>query len=165
MIHPPSTTSNISSFFVRLKVTSVLSLVAILFIGCESRVRKESWDYEITLENEAQQGVLRFLDNEGSQQVSLVSFNWGTMVLRDVILSTKELSGNFILFGEEAILDGVFKENDFSGSIVVNGEEFSFTAQKQSEEPVTIDRSNVTNVLTEADLPESEKTSTMPESL
>ncbi|MCP4975440.1 MAG: cytochrome c, partial [Maribacter sp.] len=157
MNHPPSTTSNISSFFVRLKVTSVLSLVAILFIGCESRVRKESWDYEITLENEAQQGVLRFLDNEGSQQVSLVSFNWGTMVLRDVTLSTKELSGNFILFGEEAILDGVFKENDFSGSIVVNGEEFSFTAQKQSEEPVTIDRSNVTNVLTEADLPESEK--------
>ena len=153
----PPTTPNISSFFDRLKVPFVLCLVATLFIGCQSGIRTESWDYIIALEDEIPQGVLRFIDKEGIQQVSLVSFDWGTMVLKDVSLSSEELSGNFELFGEEAILDGVFKENSFSGMISLNGEEFSITAQKQSEEPVTIDRSKVTYVLTEADLPESEK--------
>ncbi len=151
------TTPTTSSFFDRLKVPFVLYLVATLFIGCQSRIRTESWDYEITLEDEAPQGILRFKDKKGIQQVSLMSFDWGTMILKDVSLSSDELSGNFELFGEEAILDGVFKENSFSGMILLNGEEFSITAQKQSEEPVTIDRSNATYVLKEADLPESEK--------
>ncbi len=151
------TTPNTSSIFVRLKVPFVLCLVATFFIGCHSGIRTESWDYEIALEDETPQGFLRFKDKEGIQQVSLVSFDWGTMILKDVSLSSEELSGNFELFGKEAILDGVFKENSFSGRISLNDGEFSITAQRQSEEPITIDRSNVTYVLKEADLLESEK--------
>ncbi len=146
-----------SSFFDRLIVPFSFCLGALLFISCHSGNRTESWDYEIALEEQTPQGVLRIKDKNGIQQVSLVSFDWGTMVLKDVTLSTDELSGNFELFEEEAILDGVFKENTFSGRILLNGEEFSITAQKQSEEPVAIDRSKITYVLTEADLPESEK--------
>ncbi len=146
-----------SSFFDRLKVSFLLCLGALLLINCHSGIRTESWDYEIAFEDQTPQGVLRMKKKEGLQQVSLVSFDWGTMVLKDVTLSTDELSGNFELFGEEAFLDGVFKENIFSGRISLNGEEFAITAQKQSEEPVAIDRSKVTYVLTEADLPESEK--------
>ncbi len=146
-----------SSFFDRLKVTFSFCLGALLFINCQSGNRTELWDYEIALEEQTPQGVLRIKDKDGIQHVSLVSFDWGTMVLKDVTLSTDELSGNFELFEDEAILDGVFKENTFSGRISLNGEEFSITAQKQSEIPVAIDRSKVTYVLTEADLPESEK--------
>ena len=146
-----------SSFFDRLKVSFLLCLGALLLINCQSGIRTESWDYEIALEDQTPQGVLRMKEKEGVQQVTLVSFDWGTMVLKDVTLSSEELSGNFELFGEEAILDGVFKENTFSGMISLNGEEFSIIAQKQSEEPVAIDRSKVIYVLKEADLPESEK--------
>jgi mono/diheme cytochrome c family protein len=146
-----------SSFFDLLKVSCLLCLGALLFINCQSGIRTESWDYEIALEDQTPQGVLRIKDKEGIQQVSLVSFDWGTMVLKNVTLSNDELSGKFEFFGEEAILDGVFKEDTFSGRILLNGEEFSITAQKQSEEPVTIDRSKIIYVLTEADLPESEK--------
>ncbi|EAR01777.1 DUF6797 domain-containing protein [Maribacter sp. HTCC2170] len=157
MNNQSSATSKFSSFFAILKVPFGLFLVAILLSGCQTEVRTESWDYEIATEDEAQQGVLRFNSKEGIQQVSLVSFDRGTMVLTDVRLSSKELSGNFELFGEEAFLEGIFKENNFSGTISLNDEKLLITAKRQSEEPVTVNRSKVTYVLTEADLPESEK--------
>lgn len=153
----PLTIPNNSSFFIRLKVLFVPFLIAMFFVGCQTGVRTESWDYEITLKDEAQQGVLRLIDNEGIQQVFLVSFDLGTMALANVKLSSMELFGNFELFGEEAVLDGVFKENSFIGIISLEGEEFSITAKKQSEEPVTIDRSNVNYVLTEVDLTDLEQ--------
>jgi len=134
-----------------------LILLGIVFLSCESEVRTEFWDYEIEWGDDVQQGLLRFSENEGKQKVSLVSFDWGTMDLKNVKLSDTGLSADFELFGEDAMLDGVFGSGSFSGKILFNEKSYPFTAKKQSGESVVIDRSKTTYVLKEADLSESEK--------
>lgn len=150
----PHTAQNHSSPF---KVLLALVTIVILFCGCQSNIRTESWDYEITLRDEQPVGLLKFKEFNGKQQASLVSLDWGTMALTNVQLSEEGLSGNFDLFGRAALLEGQFTGDTFSGSISVEDDIYPFTAKRQSEALLSIDRSKIAYVLQESDLPDSEK--------
>ena len=144
--------------FLRPIRNSFVSFTAIVvLLGCESNVRTESWDYEIAWETEKPQGVLKLQDEKGKQKISLVSFDWGTMFMEDIKLSSEGLKGDFELFGKLAHLEGDFNGDSFSGTIEFDEKTFAITALKQSEAPVVIDRSRISYVLKESDVSESEK--------
>lgn len=150
----PHTAQNHSSPF---KVLLALVTIVIFFCGCQSNIRTESWDYEITLRDEQPVGLLKFKEFNEKQQASLVSLDWGTMALTSVQLSEERLSGNFDLFGRDALLEGQFTGDTFSGSISVEDDIYPFTAKRQSEALLSIDRSKIAYVIQESDLPDSEK--------
>ncbi|MBT8183440.1 MAG: cytochrome c, partial [Eudoraea sp.] len=90
-------------------------------------------------------------------RVSLVSLDWGTKILENAELSEKELYGEFEFWGDTAILKGNFIQGNFSGKLQIDNAIFPLSATKQSYEPVDINRSHLTYILSEAELPESEK--------
>ena len=133
-----------------------LGLLAVLASSCLSNSRNEFWDYTIDFGGYQTQGILKLKEASNSSEASLVSLDAGTFILENVLLNDKSLSGNFTIDGEEAILQGTFDGNTFSGELHIEGKAFQFTAIKQATKTLVIDRSQIKYVLSEEDLTEIE---------
>lgn len=135
-------------------------LCSILFHSCTSRGYKGSWDYIVSFEeNNEETGVMRIKQNLGGYEVTFISYGeFGTVILENVQLDANNLSGEFKLWDEEPFkLMGTFEEDTFKGFIISEEKQFPFTAEKQSDITPAIDRTQFDYLLTEADLPKSEK--------
>lgn len=133
-----------------------LGLLAVFASSCLSSSRNEFWDYTIDFGEYQTQGILKLKEASNSSEASLVSLDAGTFILENVLLNDKSLSGNFTIDGEEAILQGTFDGNTFSGELHIEGEAFQFTAIKQATKTLVIDRSQIKYVLSKEDLAEIE---------
>ena len=92
----------------------------------------EVWDYEIDFGDYQSQGKMILDHANGALDVSLVSLDDGTFDFENVDRTDDKLSGDFTLYGKPAHLNGSFVQDDFSGNIKLEEEEFLFTAKKQS---------------------------------
>lgn len=138
------------------KIYWSFACLVVLLNSCQQTTQEGIWDYEIDFGDDQSQGTMKFINADGTSEVSLVSLDDGTFTLENVVASDDNLSGDFILYGNEAILEGSFEGDIFSGKVKMGDEEFPFTGNKQSTEIVAIDRSQIKYVLSEKDLTELE---------
>ena len=132
-------------------------LGAVLVLGsCRSTPIEESWAYEMDMGDEMPHGTMKLKREGGSDQITLISLDWGTFELENVAMDASALSGDLELFGDSARLEGSFRDTVFSGTMKIDDEVFPFVARRQTQEPFEIDRSHIAYVLSEADLAESE---------
>ncbi len=129
-----------------------LCLILLLFGACQQQTPEGSWDYEIDFGDDQSHGILKLKNTKGTTEGSLVSLEEGTFTLENVLLKGDNLASDFTFEGNKALLEGSFELDAFSGKVKIQGEEFPFTAQKQSNEIVTINRSQIKYVLSENDL-------------
>ncbi|WP_276389243.1 DUF6797 domain-containing protein [Eudoraea chungangensis] len=134
-----------------------LCLLAVLASSCLSNSRNEFWDYTIDYGEYQIQGILKLKEAFKSSEVSLVSLEVGTFILENVMLNEKSLSGSFIMDGEEAVLQGTFDGNTFSGKLHMEGKSYQFTAIKRVAKALVIDRSQIKYVLSKEGLAELER--------
>lgn len=115
------------------------------------------WDFSIDFGDEESKGIMKIEKVERELRISLISLDWGTKVLENTTANAKELSGMFDFFGDTAVLQGSFLQGDFSGKLKIADEVFTVIARQQPYDPVIIDRSHVSYILSEAELAASEK--------
>ncbi|MDB4292576.1 cytochrome c, partial [Maribacter sp.] len=137
-------------------ILSCFCLAVLLLCGCQQNTSEGSWDYEIDFGDDRSEGIMKFNSTNDSTELSLVSLDDGTFTLENVVVKGDNLSGDFVLYGDEAILEGSFMQDTFSGKVRIEDEEFSFTAKRQSTKTVAIDRSQLKYLLSEEDLTEIE---------
>lgn len=130
--------------------------LVVLLNSCQRITQEGSWDYEIDFGDDQSQGSMMLKNKDGALELSLVSLDEGTFLFENVDLLDDTLSGDFMMYGEEAYLDGSFKQDTFSGKLKIEDDEFLFTAKKQSSITVTIDRSQINYILSDDDLEEIE---------
>ncbi len=138
------------------KIIWSFGFLFVFLLSCQRSNQDTSWDYEIDFGDDKSQGVMRLKNSNDTAELSLVSFDDGTFTLENLEIDGAELSGDFIRFGKEASLEGSFEQDNFSGKVKIEGEQFPFTARKQSSELVLIDRSQIKYILSEDDLKEIE---------
>lgn len=138
------------------KIIWSLACLVVLLNSCQRAIQEGVWDYEIDFGEDLSQGTMMLKDANGVIGLSLVSLDDGTFAFENVVVNNDKLSGDFNLYGDEAILEGSFKEDVFSGKVKIEDEEFPFTAKKQSIKAVAIDRSQIKYILSEDDLAELE---------
>ena len=143
-------------FEFRFLVTQLAVAGTLLFHACQGVERIGTWDYEVDFGDDKSVGVLKLVQVGPDFKASLLSFDWGTIDLGEVKMENDQLSANFDLFDETSSLKGTFKADGFSGSLQIDAETFPFTAVRQSDRPVAIDRSHLEYTLSDADLPTSE---------
>jgi glucose/arabinose dehydrogenase/cytochrome c5 len=144
-------------FHSKCAVVVLVIWAILLFSGCQQKTSRGPWDYTVDFGDVTSQGVLK-LKKEGTDfKGSLVSFDWGTIDLGSVRLPKDSLVANFELFDEAAQLKGLFKGNDFEGTLLIATEAYHFAAQAQSTRTVSIDRSHIRYILAQEELPDSEK--------
>ncbi|WP_149274921.1 DUF6797 domain-containing protein [Pareuzebyella sediminis] len=134
----------------------MMHLVLLLCLGCQQIDKKETWRYEVDLGNEMATGNLKFEKDGGSYQGTLLSFQWGTIDLGEVIFDKDSLNATFKLFGKKAFLQGKISEPNLKGLLVIGDQKHPFTAVSQSTLSTKIDRSSLNYVLSDKDLPDSE---------
>ena len=137
-------------------ILSCLCVLVLILSACQRNTPEDFWDYEIDFGDYQSQGVLKFENTNRSIEGSLVSLDDGTFALQNVIANDNSLSGDFILYGKDANLEGTFESGAFSGKIKIEDEEFPFTATKQTTEALRINRSEIKYVLSENDIAEIE---------
>jgi mono/diheme cytochrome c family protein len=125
--------------------------------GCQEINRNGHWDYEIAFKDNKVMGVLKLEDSEECCSGTFISYDWGTIDLGKVVIEKGLLSASFELSGKPAYLNGTFKADEFSGLLKIDNETFDFTAIKQSEVPISIDRSHLSYTLAKSDLPITEE--------
>ncbi len=130
---------------------------AVFFSSCSNNELREIYDFEIDLKNESINGVMKILKVNDSLEINLSSLDFGDIAMQNPVKFNDSLKAKITFWGKDYNLSGVFTENGFNGGIEEKGNIFAFTAQKQSEIAVIIDRSNIEYLLSESDLPESEK--------
>lgn len=135
---------------------SRLVLILLFLCGCSKDTQSNSWDYEIDFGENQSQGIMKLENSNGTAELSLVSLSDGTFTLENVDIAEDELSGDFILYGEEASLQGSFNQGVFSGRVEIEDEVFPFTAKKQSTDIVRINRSSIEYTISAEDLTEIE---------
>ena len=128
----------------------------VVLVSCQPPTHEGIWDYEIDFGDDQSHGTMKLRNTNGTAELSLVSLDDGTFTVENVVVNDTNLSGAFTLYGNEAILEGSFERDTFSGKVKIEEEEFSFTAKKQSTKIVAIDRSQIKYVLSEDDLTELE---------
>ena len=137
-------------------IVNCLCLVVLFLSACQQNTPEGVWDYEIDFGEDQSQGTMKLINTKGTTEGSLISLDDGRFTLENLVVNGDNLSSDFTLFGNEAILKGSFKGETFSGKVKVEEEEFPFTAKKLGAEVVTIDRSKIKYVLSENDLAEIE---------
>lgn len=142
--------------FPQYRLWMLISCAILILPGCESKVREESWAYEIDFGDENPHGILKLVKSNAGDQASMISLDWGTFNLDNVTITSDRLSGNFELFGNAAEVEGRFVGDTFSGKLKINDEGSPFMAIKLSDEPFELDRPNIVYVLSESDLSKSE---------
>jgi hypothetical protein len=129
----------------------------IFLYGCSSNKGVEgTWDFEIFFDEESVGGVLK-LEKENDSMVGVLnSFELGKMELNNLKIANGELTADFEKWGMVISLKGTFSGDEFKGTIDIDEEQQIFTAKRQTNEPVVIDRSNVKYILPGNDLQETE---------
>lgn len=138
-------------------VSSALFLILIFVWGCQQSTPEGSWDYQIDFGDWQSQGTMKLQTGNDGATLVLVSLEDGTFNFENLKVTRTNLSGEAVMFGNEAVLEGVFDQETFVGTLRTEDEQFPFTAKRQSEELVSIDRSNITYVLSVEDLGELER--------
>lgn len=116
----------------------------------------ESWDYKIDFEEEQVVGIMKLEQAGDSKNVSLLSHNWGLVMLDNVIMTGETLTADFKIKEREIALKGSFEGDKFSGNLTENGEMVAFSATKEAAVK-RIDNSDVQYLLTASSLPATEK--------
>lgn len=137
-------------------LSSSLLLMTLFLCGCNQSTPEGSWDYGIDFGDWQSEGTMKLEKGKDSTTLDLVSLEDGTFSFENVTVTNTNLSGDVTLFGNEAVLEGTFDQETFIGNLRTDDGKFPFTGRKQSEEPVTIDRSHITYVLSEKELGELE---------
>ncbi|MCW5516895.1 DUF6797 domain-containing protein [Muriicola sp. Z0-33] len=127
------------------------------FYNCTSNPPAGPWDFNIDFGNEQSMGVMKIEKEAGEYRVSLISLDWGTKILENTALNAKELSGEFEFYGDTVALKGNFQPGYFTGELHFTEEVFPINATEQSHDAIVINRSHLSYLLQETDLPESEK--------
>jgi len=135
-----------------IKISWILASLALFVWGCQQHQLESTWDYEIDFGSYQSEGVMKLVNNQSQIDLLLVSLEEGTSALENIKINGDDLSGDFVLYGDEATLNGTFRADTFTGNIRTEDKEFSFKAKKQSEATITIDRSKYTYILSEKDL-------------
>ncbi len=139
-----------------LKIISSLCCLVLLLSSCKQASQQDVWDYEIDFGDYQSQGIMRFNDSNSARELSLVSIDEGTFTFENIDITAEQLDGDFTLYGKPAHLNGFFEQSAFSGIIKLEEEEFTIRAIRQSTVPISIDRSQITYILSKDDLAELE---------
>ncbi len=133
-----------------------LSLAVILLQSCGPKTHLGTYTYETQHEDETTTGTLNIEEQNGSYIATLISYQWGTKVLDDLAISGDELEGTFKQWSRDCKLNGHFGNDSFTGKLIFGKDELTFSARKLSNEKVFIDRSDISYVLSNDDLQETE---------
>lgn len=125
--------------------------------ACRQQLPESAWDYQIHFEDRLAQGTMKLENRQGNLVLSLVSFEDGTFVFDHVAIQDDVLTGEVTFYDKKSRLKGTFEQQVFTGEMHIADEQFPFTATKQSEDLVAIDRSKNTYVLSEEELGELEQ--------
>ena len=143
------TSNKISCFF--------LVAVTFLFFGCTPTHIEGSWDFELSWnEDQTSYGVLKITNENGDHSAILNSFQLGKLELQDLEVSGSSISGNFEKWDDIFVLEGRFSGNTFKGNIKSEDRIRPISAKRQSNELVSIDRSDIKYILSHNDLEETE---------
>ncbi len=124
----------------------------LFFLGCASSdPMVGKWDYEVRGEDELS-GVIEIGKSGDSYQVEINAEELGKIDLENVQFQSGKLTGTFEAWDEEFKVEFSFEEGSFTGAFNMEDEVFRVSGYKQSNEPVIIDRSNVTYLLEESAL-------------
>lgn len=142
--------------------TEIKTLFSYLLLGlvlwsCHPGMPQGTWTYELDFGEWQSQGTLIFDRGDSGPRLSLVSLDEGTFVADNPSWSNHTLSCTFTRFGKEVTLNAVRHQDTLKGTIQTEDGDFPFTASKQSEALVVIDRAHLTYVLSEEDLGELEE--------
>jgi cytochrome c5 len=131
--------------------------LALCFLGCRPGGPEGHWDYEIDFGDELLYGVMKMEKEGHAYSATLVSMDWGTFDLGKDVVNGGQMSASFDLFGNDSALKGTFQGDTFAGILTTDQKDYPFLARKQPTEPIRIDRSKISYVLSEVDLPANEK--------
>jgi cytochrome c5 len=135
----------------------ILISMSLIFFACANGEYEGSYDYTIILNEESSTGVLKLESGFVGYSGTLKSFQWGTVELENLDVADNALSAQFERWDNEWSLKGIFSGDKFKGSVTFEDDKFVFSAKRQSNDPVTIDRSKITYLLPQESLPEIEK--------
>jgi len=138
-------------------LASFLIVASCLFLGCTPAQIEGSWDVELQWnEDLTTYGVLKITNENGMHAAILNSFQLGKLELQNLAISGSSLSGNFEKWDDDFTLEGRFSGDTFKGSINTEDQSRSITATRQSNKPLSIDRSGINYILSKNDLEETE---------
>ena len=140
-----------------LSVLLLCCFIALFFLGCRPNEPEGRWDYEIDFGDDLIYGVMKMEKEGHAYSATLVSMDWGTFDLGKDVVNGGQMSASFDLFGNDSALKGSFQGDTFSGILTTDQKDYPFLARKQPMALVRIDRSQISYVLSETDLPANEK--------
>ena len=137
---------------------SYLMAMVIVLFGCKNEGIEGAYQFSLQFEEgEEVVGTMIVEKQKGTYQISLRSFEYGKIELEDLQVSGNHIVGGFEKWEMEWQLEVFFSRNEFTGNMSIGDESMPFKAVKQSEEPISIDRSGFEYLLPAEDLPETEK--------
>lgn len=141
----------------RTKVSWYCFFLMLLLVGsCRQTPPSGTWAYEIDMGERRSEGTMTFDTDSEGLRLELVSFEEGTFSFEKLNRTDTKLSGEILFFDTEATLEATLGPDSLVGQIRTAAESYPFTAQRQSETLVTVDRSQLSYILSEEDLGELE---------
>lgn len=141
-----------------IKSYILLIVSAAVFLSCESnRDYQGTYNYEIFItQQHLHSGILTLEKNSKGYTGSMISDKGVTIPLK--ILKT---DGNSLVFdleieGQSRRIEGIFKDNGFTGKKMDKGTEITLTARRHDTKQESLQQTGVSYVLKDADLPDYE---------
>lgn len=142
------------SYFKAIFGTALIPIILAFWLvtGCSSDKYSGVWDYKIDFEEEEATGVLRINQHGSKYKIRIISYDWGTFDFSEIDIAEGKLAVENNRFDLELGFDG----DRFLGSFKNRNGSFPMLAARQSNEMVTIDRTDIPFLLSDKDLPPSD---------
>ena len=138
-------------------IIPMLLMALSAIVGCSTSGVEGAWDYEILdEEDEGSPGTMKIEKVDGNYVGSLISFELGKIEMSNLNITDNQLSASFQKWDLELTLNGAFDGDKFQGTLNIDDEDLRFTATRQSDERIIIDRSDIKYILSDNDLEETE---------
>lgn len=137
-------------------VLLLLLPLTVYLSGCVNDPLEGSWDYTIKVGEEEFSGAMRLSKDGTSYTGTLFSFDMGEMVLTNLSIAGNKLQGGFQWDGDPCVIDGVFQDDNFEGTVQVGQSRFSMMATRQSEPAKPYNPPVVQYILSDHDVKDSE---------
>ena len=131
-------------------------VIAIGFTGCSRDVVEGSWDFVIKIGNKDFVGTMKLSKTDSSIAGVLRSFERGDIELKNIQVEGSKLNAGFRMRGADYLISGFFQKDTFTGTVLLNQQEFAMVANRPAEPVETYIPPSVPYILSDDDVRNSE---------